>query len=1062
MKRYIIQKQLIFVTIAHFLLILPFFSPFFLNGQNIFGSGDNTYAFFPHVSVNLQSLKTGDLNLWNPYILCGIDFTSSTHNYILSPFNWLLMLFPEKYFFTAFTIRVICELWLIGVFGFLVFNVFLKSQKWAFFASVIYQLGSLTVLGITVYPATTTLLLSTIAAYLLITLERRKLYLSYLFLTATLTAFFLSSQIVYVAYMMLSIILLYVYWNVISNMTIAKIIKQGGVFTLASLTAGLIGSLRVLPFYEALKNGARLYNDIGDLGTKNLMPFHYFPFIPETLSLNFYSSLPIAELIEHDRAHIHGTPSFYIGVIPILLIIWSLIGLKKWLPLKILSTSLLLIFLWIANVQPLASIFTIILYPFLHPASPLYLLPMGLALAAGYTGKYLEENPRRISQNSILLILLISFTIFVGASGIWIRIYPFLLTEIKIYFLFFSLSSVFLFLSLSSNHFLSKKQKSIIILLGANLLYLVLAPYLIVFHKFGVEIPLETESVFKINASYLGLTIVSLLCINLSLLLNKSKLNWILRLCIFGVLGTLSIASIAILMAPVSVVDPTTTLMQSLTLFMMGSLRFILGGFLFVIILFFLRNKILAPKFLFPLLLVAVLLDLLPFGKSYSRVIGEPFFAEGFSNPTQEEVLANIDIPVGYDNLASQNSNLLRNPKFQKRNEDSMIPAAWKFANAGSSKLLYSKNSDQNVASLLELSNDDELVSHLYQDIENPEQFAGKELTLGAWIKSSSSNYAKLLLADGTNASAFVAHSGSGQWEWIETHFTVQDPQWVRAHISLTGKGSAEIREAILTETPKDKLFALDLENYRLQKPHVALGLYSNPMDTNIPSYYGVRTYGGVNSQITKQYSTFVRNFDDREQQLQHTVSNIVENDRFLDLVGVRYELDNNNQISLRPNALARFMLFSNFEAIDDPEQTLTRLKQEEFNPNQTLLLARDVKMNISQTTQLARPVKATKQTASRIELDVDTSEPALLFFGDSYDRGWTVSVNGQEQDVIPANYQFMATAVWPGKSKVIFQFKPPTFMLAVKLAQLGLVLLGAVTLAFWGYPKLKNSQRKS
>jgi hypothetical protein len=1051
----------IFVIVAHLLLTFPIFSPFLLKGMNIYGSTDNKFAFFVHFFLNLKSLKEGDLNLWNPYILSGIDFTTSTHNYMFSPLNWLLMLVPEEHFFTAFTLRVMVEIWLIGVFGFLAFNAILGSRKWAFFASVTYQLGSLVFLGITLYPATTTLLLSTIAIYLLFTIDKRKLYISYFLLSIDLATLFLSGQIVYMFYMTLNVFILYLFKTLVDwNWTKVKLILQyWSTFILSVITSILIGSLRLLPIHEGIKESARIYGNIRYLGMKDLIPYHYFAFVPETFSLNFGSSIPILDSIGYG-GHIHGSSSYYLGIVPILMIVWAIVAVRNSKPIAVLSIVYLTIWLWLINVQPVALIFNAVLFPFIHTLAAMYLLPTGICLLVGYIGKYIEENIDSINRENIIATLSIGAIILGGTLGVWLYIYPDSLTQFKLFVFLVFLIGFTCYLFPANNLHLSNHHKKILLSFIIFIISLTLSVLFIPLLKNFNTLFLSSPSApFKFSVTYTALSIIGICGILIGLLfyLRDHSLKYKVMI---GT-NTVILAIVVVVMLPFSGIDRVPTLPESAILFSMGAFRSIVGALFLTVLLLSLKSGKLKPQLLMPLLLLVVLVDLLPFNKSYSRIITEPFFAGNSLYPARENILKNLNIPLGYE-LMIKERNLLINHNFVQINEESGIPDGWINSSTKAFFKTQVEKSNQKFNRSLNFINQENKITNLYQNIANPEKFAEKTLTLGAWIKASVPNSVRLALNDRVAGQTSAFHSGNGEWEWLETSLKInQNPSWVRSHISVTGSTPISIAETILVEIHPEASIVIDTENYRVNHAHVVLGLSGSEMETNIPTYYGVRTYGGVNSTITKQYSTFVRNFDQNNQPLQGSVANILTNDRFLDLVGVRYDVDASSYLKVRPNALSRFMLFSNFETIEDQEKALPRLKEPTFNPQESIILAKSPNIPSSIRPKRGKFLKAVKQTASRVELEVNSEDPAILFFDDSYDQGWKVYVNGKSQEIIPANYQFMATALAAGKSQVVFKFEPSAFTKALLLAKIGIFMLLSVSIIGYSVSKIKALELK-
>jgi uncharacterized membrane protein YfhO len=98
--------------------------------------------------------------------------------------------------------------------------------------------------------------------------------------------------------------------------------------------------------------------------------------------------------------------------------------------------------------------------------------------------------------------------------------------------------------------------------------------------------------------------------------------------------------------------------------------------------------------------------------------------------------------------------------------------------------------------------------------------------------------------------------------------------------------------------------------------------------------------------------------------------------------------------------------------------------------------------------------VRLVKETANRIELDVDAPGNALLSTADVYYPAWRVLIDGKPGEVIPANLLFRAVAVPKGKHRVTFVFHSD------KATRGLLVSLGALAAIGAGFATRKRIQR--
>ena len=199
--RALAARPFLFATLAHLMFAFLLFSPFFFEGKILVGSTDNYFHTWVNYLFSRSTLASGDPGLWNPYILGGIDFTASPHNHLHCPLDWPLFLLPRHLLLHGLTVHVFLLVLLCGTFAYLFFREELGSAKWAFFASLLYQVGGYTFFSITTFSNTELYLMVVVTLYLVWTAEQRRPLVSFALLTpclATRTVIFLSLSLSFV------------------------------------------------------------------------------------------------------------------------------------------------------------------------------------------------------------------------------------------------------------------------------------------------------------------------------------------------------------------------------------------------------------------------------------------------------------------------------------------------------------------------------------------------------------------------------------------------------------------------------------------------------------------------------------------------------------------------------------------------------------------------------------------------------------------------------------------------------------------------------------------------
>ncbi len=243
----------------------------------------------------------------------------------------------------------------------------------------------------------------------------------------------------------------------------------------------------------------------------------------------------------------------------------------------------------------------------------------------------------------------------------------------------------------------------------------------------------------------------------------------------------------------------------------------------------------------------------------------------------------------------------------------------------------------------------------------------------------------------------------------------------------------------------------LDLKNYRVGYSNILLekeigqkiNLALLNAYTNANATYDIRTYGGQVDGVYKRTVQFIRelapsvNINPVEIQQTPTAE-----ERFSDLSGIGYVYDDEQRaIKTRSTALSRFMLFKSYKVIEDGQRVLEHLKDPVFDYHNTVVLEKKPGIPAVGTDNKAEKLEYCEHSTDVIELNVSSNSSGILLFNDNYHRGWIAYVNEKEQPVFHANYNFMATTLPAGKSKIVFRFKPKEFYYSLYIMALGFLV---------------------
>ena len=99
-----------------------------------------------------------------------------------------------------------------------------------------------------------------------------------------------------------------------------------------------------------------------------------------------------------------------------------------------------------------------------------------------------------------------------------------------------------------------------------------------------------------------------------------------------------------------------------------------------------------------------------------------------------------------------------------------------------------------------------------------------------------------------------------------------------------------------------------------------------------------------------------------------------------------------------------------------------------------------------------ARP-GLSRRSPERVVVETDASMPAYLVLSDTFDPGWSATVDGRPAPIRPAYVAFRAVYLPPGKHTVVFSYRPAGFELGFALSVCGIV----IGLIFWFWPRSRS-----
>jgi len=132
-----------------------------------------------------------------------------------------------------------------------------------------------------------------------------------------------------------------------------------------------------------------------------------------------------------------------------------------------------------------------------------------------------------------------------------------------------------------------------------------------------------------------------------------------------------------------------------------------------------------------------------------------------------------------------------------------------------------------------------------------------------------------------------------------------------------------------------------------------------------------------------------------------------------------------------------------------DPEKTIEKLVGSSFDPIREVVV--DEPLLLSPKGGFKEEVKIVAHTNRSVRLMSSSNRPGILVLSDSFYPGWQVYVDGDEKNILRANYFFRGVYVPEGEHEVVFRYAPTSFRIGmiVSLSTLASLILGFILLRY-------------
>jgi hypothetical protein len=126
-----------------------------------------------------------------------------------------------------------------------------------------------------------------------------------------------------------------------------------------------------------------------------------------------------------------------------------------------------------------------------------------------------------------------------------------------------------------------------------------------------------------------------------------------------------------------------------------------------------------------------------------------------------------------------------------------------------------------------------------------------------------------------------------------------------------------------------------------------------------------------------------------------------------------------------------------------DPLNTLRRLSSETFEPLRDVVV--DMPTPSAARTSFQGDATINLYQNNKVQIDARLNESGILVLADAFYPGWRVFVDGNERNILRANYLFRGVALEPGHHRVEFDYDPVSFKIGWVISLLTATLLVVV-----------------
>lgn len=155
--------------------------------------------------------------------------------------------------------------------------------------------------------------------------------------------------------------------------------------------------------------------------------------------------------------------------------------------------------------------------------------------------------------------------------------------------------------------------------------------------------------------------------------------------------------------------------------------------------------------------------------------------------------------------------------------------------------------------------------------------------------------------------------------------------------------------------------------------------------------------------------------------------------------------------------AAPRFFVAGNVKTYSDQQDFAAKFFDPDFQPEKTVLISERDAQLVPKLTGGTASATLVRYSPSQVEIAATSTAPAFLFISDTFDAGWTATVNGNTAPVVLSDFAFRGVVIPEGNSTVLFSYRPKSFVAGLTVSVIAL-LGGAAYMCYRIYKNRKKA----